>query len=42
LEGGHDRGKGGGFIMDSATGLDDAKPENIRALFDITREYGIY
>jgi uroporphyrinogen-III decarboxylase len=35
-------GKGGGYIMDSATGLDDAKPENIRALFDFTREYGVY
>ena len=33
---------GGGFIMDSSTGLDDAKPENVRAMFDYTREYGIY
>jgi uroporphyrinogen-III decarboxylase len=35
-------GKGGGYIMDAATGLDDAKPENVRALFDATREYGVY
>ena len=35
-------GKGGGFIMDSATGLDDAKPENVRAMFEFTREYGVY
>lgn len=35
-------GKGGGFIMDSSTGLDDAKPENIRAMFDFTRKYEIY
>jgi uroporphyrinogen-III decarboxylase len=35
-------GKGGGFIMDSSTGLDDAKPENVRAMFDFTKEYGIY
>jgi uroporphyrinogen-III decarboxylase len=35
-------GKDGGFIMDSATGLDDAKTENVRALFDFTREYGVY
>jgi hypothetical protein len=35
-------GKGGGYIMDSATGLDDAKPENVRALFEATREYGVY
>jgi len=33
---------GGGFIMDSSTGLDDAKPENVRAMFDYTREYGMY
>ena len=35
-------GKNGGFIMDSSTGLDDAKPENVRAMFDFTREYGVY
>lgn len=35
-------GKGGGFIMDSATGLDDAKPQNVKAMFEFTREYGVY
>jgi uroporphyrinogen-III decarboxylase len=35
-------GKGGGFIMAPSTALDDAKPENVRALFDATREYGGY
>jgi hypothetical protein len=35
-------GKDGGFIMDAATGLDDAKIENVRAMFESTREYGIY
>ncbi len=35
-------GRGGGFIMDSATGLDDAKPENVKAMFEFTREYGVY
>jgi uroporphyrinogen-III decarboxylase len=35
-------GKGGGFIMDTATGVDDAKIENVRAMFDFTREYGVY
>lgn len=35
-------GKDGGFIMDAATGLDDAKIENVRAMFDFTREYGVY
>jgi len=34
--------KGGGYIMDTSTGLDDAKIENVRALFDFTREYGVY
>ena len=35
-----DRGKEGAFIMDASTGLDDARPENVRALFDATREFG--
>jgi len=35
-------GKGGGFIMDSSTVIDDAKPENLKAMFDFTREYGVY
>ena len=34
--------KDGGFIIDSSTGLDDAKPENVRAMFDFTREFGVY
>jgi hypothetical protein len=35
-------GRNGAFIMDASTGLDDARPENVRALFDATREYGSY
>jgi uroporphyrinogen-III decarboxylase len=35
-------GKGGGFIMDSSTVIDDAKPENVRAMFDVTKEYGVH
>ena len=36
-------GKGGGFIMDGGTGIpDEAKPENVRAMFAATREYGVY
>ena len=35
-------GKGGGFIMDSATVIDDAKPENVRAMINFTTEYGVY
>lgn len=34
--------RGGGYIMDTSTGLDDAKPENVKALIDFTREYGVY
>jgi uroporphyrinogen-III decarboxylase len=35
-------GKGGGFILDAGVALDDAKPENVRAMFEATREYGVY
>jgi hypothetical protein len=35
-------GKGGGFIMDASTVIEDAKPENVKAMFDFTKEYGIY
>jgi uroporphyrinogen-III decarboxylase len=35
-------GRDGGFIMDSSTSLDDAKTENVKAMFDCTREYGLY
>lgn len=35
-------GKGGGFIMDTSTVIDDAKPENVKAMFDVTKEYGVY
>ena len=35
-------GRDGGFIMCCATSITDAKLENVRALFDFTREYGRY
>ncbi len=35
-------GEGGGFIMDSSTVLDDAKPENLKAMMDFTKKYGVY
>jgi uroporphyrinogen-III decarboxylase len=35
-------GPGGGYIMDASTGLDDARPENVRAMFEFTKEYGVY
>ena len=31
-------GREGGYIIDASTGLDDAKPENVRAMFDCARE----
>jgi hypothetical protein len=35
-------GKDGGFILSSAANLDDAKPDNARALIDFARECGGY
>jgi uroporphyrinogen-III decarboxylase len=35
-------GKNGGFIMDAAAHVTDAKPENLRIMFDFTKEYGVY
>lgn len=35
-------GKGGGFIMDTALMLDEARPENLKAMIDFTKEYGVY
>jgi hypothetical protein len=35
-------GKDGGFIMDAALMLDEAKPENLKAMIDFTKEYGVY
>jgi hypothetical protein len=35
-------GKGGGFILDAANSLDEEKPENVGALIDFTRTYGVY
>jgi hypothetical protein len=35
-------GKDGGFMMDAAAHVTEAKPENLRAMFDFTKEYGVY
>lgn len=35
-------GKGGGYILCSGTQLDDAREENVRAMIDFTKEYGVY
>ena len=35
-------GKDGGYIMDSAANFEDARVENVRAMFEFTKEYGVY
>jgi hypothetical protein len=35
-------GRKGGFIMDSALMLDEARPENLKAMIDFTKDYGVY
>jgi hypothetical protein len=35
-------GKGGGFIMSNGAFFDEAKPENVKAIVEVTREYGVY
>jgi uroporphyrinogen-III decarboxylase len=35
-------GKDGGFIMDAAAHVTEAKPENLRVMFEYTKEYGVY
>jgi hypothetical protein len=35
-------GKDGGFIMSCRGVLDEAKPEKVKAMFDFTKEYGVY
>ena len=35
-------GKDGGLIMDAALMLDEARPENLKAMIDFTKDYGIY
>jgi len=35
-------GKGGGFIMGNGAFFDEAKPENVKAMVDFTKEYGLY
>ncbi|RJR52033.1 MAG: hypothetical protein C4576_03000 [Desulfobacteraceae bacterium] len=36
-------GKDGGFILDGGVGIpDDARIENVKAMFDTAREYGLY
>ena len=35
-------GKNGGYIMQPSTMLDDAKVENVKAMFDANKKYGVY
>ena len=28
--------------MDASAALDDAKPENVKTMFEFTKEYGVY
>ena len=35
-------GKNGGFIMHPRSAIDEVKPENLKAMFDFTKEYGRY
>lgn len=35
-------GKGGGFILSTGSIIDTVKPENLRAMIDTAKEYGIY
>ena len=35
-------GKGGGYIMAPRSSIDEVKPENLKAMVDFTKEYGVY
>jgi hypothetical protein len=35
-------GKGGGFILSNGAFFDDAKPENLKAMVEFTKEYGVH
>jgi hypothetical protein len=35
-------GKDGGFMMSNGAFFDEAKPENVKAMVEFTREYGVY
>jgi hypothetical protein len=35
-------GKNGGYIMANGAVIDEAKPENVHAMIDFTKEYGVY
>lgn len=35
-------GRDGGFILSTGAGMDEAKPANVKAMIDFSKEYGIY
>ncbi len=35
-------GKEGGFILCTGAGMQGSKPENVKAMIDFSREYGVY
>lgn len=35
-------GKDGGYILTTSCSMDEAKPENVKAMIDFTKEYGVY
>jgi hypothetical protein len=35
-------GKDGGFILSPRGSTDEVKPENLQALIEFTKEYGVY
>jgi uroporphyrinogen-III decarboxylase len=35
-------GKDGGYVMGTGSVVDEVKPENLKAMVDFTREYGVY
>ena len=35
-------GQGGGFVVGNGAFFDEAKPENVKAMVDTAREYGVY
>jgi uroporphyrinogen-III decarboxylase len=35
-------GKDGGFILSPRSSTDEVKPENLKAMIDFTKEYGLY
>lgn len=35
-------GRDGGLIVDASATIDEAKPENVKAMMDFTKEYGVY